>query len=169
LTVVGVALLVVVAVSGLRLKESRASAIQATANLEKCRQLSAQIAALSERPVHASLGETASAIFVRRVEESASKAQIEPAKLMRIDPQPARRIGDTSYLEQPTFVDLKQVTLAQLVTFLEECTAGDTKLTVTALRLTAPRENLPTADSESWSVEVTLTQLVFSPQSERGS
>jgi hypothetical protein len=70
------------------------------------------------------------------------------------------RVADSAYLEKPTTVQLRTVSLSQLVDFLCQLSGGENGPQVKALRLTTPHL---TEDDNRWSVELTLTYLIYSP------
>ncbi len=168
LTSLAMALVVLIVVAALRTQRAYLGIESASENLLRVQELASAIGKLRRTPTQAALASTPTGEIARKLQLAAEKATIPLAQLSRIDPRPIRRMGDSAYLAQETRVELRNVTLAQLVTWLQEITAQANDLTATGLRLVAPREPNPASDaSETWSVEVTLTQLVFSPQSRR--
>lgn len=151
--------------SGMELAASRQRAIVARDNLSEARSAVHRIASLRKAPRRASLDKAAATELTRRIEQAASTAVIDVANLIRIEPREGRRIRDTDYLEQPTFIELRSTTLNQLVSFINELTVDSMGLQVTSLRVTAPRAT--TSEAEVWDAEVTLTNLVYSLQSRR--
>jgi hypothetical protein len=147
-----------------QMMSSRASAASAAHNLEACRRLSGQIASLREQPSLAALEARPPTELARRIEEAASSAQVSTDSILRIDPQAARRVGETAYKEQPTALELRPVNLKQLITLLLALTEGEDGLEVSALRITPPRREPFTGTDEVWHAEVTLTKLIFSPK-----
>ncbi|HEV3006726.1 MAG TPA: hypothetical protein VGX78_19810, partial [Pirellulales bacterium] len=92
-------------------------------------------------------------------------AQIPSNCLVRIDPQPPRRLEDSAYKEQATHVDLREVSQQQLLRFLYELERGETPLRAKSLRLAAPAQVATAAGSaETWGAELTLTYVVFAPK-----
>ena len=148
---------------GHRLTASRAAAVVAAQNLRACETLVNKIAALSSRPSLAALHARSDTELTRRIEEQAAKALLPSQSILRIEPRTPQRIADTAYLEQPTSLELRGVTLQQLITFLVFLLDEETELRVTTLRLTAPRHETRYAGQEQWSAELTLTYLIFSP------
>ena len=147
------------------MRGSRARAVAAASSLETCRQLGQRIQLVQKRPMRASLEAKSSADLSRRVETAGKAAGLVTAKVERIEPQSPRRIGETSYTEHATLIQLSAVTLAQLVTFLDAVAQGTPKLDVATIRLAAPRyEGSGAARPETWNVEVTLTYFVFAPK-----
>src|SRR5438093_9270184 len=80
-----------------RLNASRLAAQSAAENVQACRRLAQQIVILRDRPSLAATEARATTELARRVEEAAQKAQLPPDRIVRIDPQASRRIGESTY------------------------------------------------------------------------
>lgn len=161
LLLVGLALLT--AWSWSCLAASAAASRLATEDLLECRRLAQEIKRLGKSPQKASLEARSSTQLTKLVEESARSAQLSPQSVVAIDPQPARRMGETGYREQLTHVELREMTLRQLVTFLLALSDEGSGIEVASLRLRAPRDEKTVENNETWAAEVTLTQVVFAP------
>jgi hypothetical protein len=158
-----------------RLAGTEDDAGRAAEDLAACRQLADHVTALSRQPLLAGTREWAPTELTRRIERAARDARMDPSCLVRISPEDARKVGggDGSYREQPTQLQLRQVSVPQLATFLHVLTAtggdesaggGGGGLRVSALRLSAPRgREGETAAGDLWSVEATLTYLIYDP------
>jgi len=157
-------LLVLLAVCGLRLHRSRVTADAAVGNLESCMRLASQIGVLRAAPMHASLQRQSSQDLALQIDRAAQIAQIAGSAIVRINPQASRRVEDSAILEQPTCVEIRQISLEQLVKFLGELSSSESGLQATSIRLTAPRASAGDQQCETWSVEVVLTHLIFSPE-----
>jgi hypothetical protein len=145
-------------------ESSKAAAEDAGANLIRCRDLLQQIQSLKAGPIQASLDVQSQKELSSLLQQSAQIAKIPETSVASIRPESTHRIGKTSYIEQPTHVELRQISLGQLVTFLQEVTIRDPRVLPTSLRLSVPRAQ-PTAPSDQWQAEIILTHLVFSPES----
>lgn len=147
------------------MRASHASVGVAQTNLEHCRDVAEKIASVRQRPTKAALEETTITLLGTLIDEAATKSQIQKSSIVRIEPQPSRRIGETDYKEQATYVELRGVSLQQLVGFIHTLLAGQSELDVSSIRITAPRyeSDSPTGRVETWLAEVTLTYLVYSP------
>jgi hypothetical protein len=143
---------------------AKASAQDAAENLVRCRMLATEIAELKRRPTQASLQLQSQQELASLVAASAKVAEIADSAVVSIRPEPARRVAKTAYLQQSTGVQLRQVSLRQLVNFLAEVTTRDRRILPSSLRLSAPRGKND-GQAENWQVEVVLTNLVFSPES----
>lgn len=138
---------------------------KAAQNLQQCRQIAEQIQKLQSAPVQASVDGKTMNTLSTTISKAAEVAEIPESAIKRKDPQALRRIGKTSYLEQPTQVKLDKVTLEALVAFLCEIAYSEDNLKTTSLRLSAPRSKPKKDEPETWSAEVILTHLIFSVES----
>jgi len=152
------------AASGFRLVHNRSAAYAAQKNLEDCRQLAAQIDVLKGAPAQASLEQRTQKDLSRKIEQTAQIAEIPASAIISISPQAGRRLGTSALSALPTNLQVRDVSLKQLVRFLVELSADDSGLQATSLRLTAPRTVPPKEAEERWSAEMVLTYLVFSPE-----
>ena len=138
----------------------RTAATAAYADLGACRRMGGRIEAARARPALAAERERLASETTSLIEQSARSAGIRAAKLVRIPPPPARRVGRRGYKEKPTQVFLKGVTLRRLVAMLHELTCTEVGLRAKSLRITAPR---PEDTGDLWNAEVGLTYLIYDP------
>lgn len=158
-----VALLAAVLWSYGRLAAARDGAAASAENLDKCRELAARVESLRRRPSVAGSRELREAELTSRIEQAAGEAEFDEGAVDRIEPQPARRLGDGLYRETPTSLRLNGVTLQQLFTFLHALGAADASgLHLRDIHLTAPRGG--EAAGDQWDVDATLAQLVYAPE-----
>ncbi len=145
-------------------RESRERLREAQRRLAECRRLSNQIRRLESMPTFAAVGADSQSSIARRIERALEDSHLSEEAVLRIQP-PAQpyRLGESPYQVYPTRIELKGVTLVQVVDFAYALNDAENGLTVTDLRLWAPRGETPMG-RETWSVEVTLTQLAFSPK-----
>lgn len=163
--VVFTVLLAVVAVWCVRwMLEERDAARAAAADLVTCHGFQAKITRLRNRPALAEDRERRSAEISGPIERAAREAHIPAEQLVRISPEPARRIGETPYKEKPTRVFLKDVSLTNVVTMVHGLTCGETGLDLKSIRLTAPSRD---ATAGTWSAELAFTYLIYEPQRTR--
>lgn len=165
---VALALLAALGWSFARLSDSAAAARAAGQDLAECRALAARIEWLRTRPAVAGAQQVGAADLSRRIEDAAHAADFEDGSIERIEPAPARRVGDSNYREVPTVVRIRRVTLRQVFTFLQALgadsasrTGHSSALSVQSIRLSAPRGE---ETGDRWTVESTLTYLIFSPK-----
>jgi hypothetical protein len=174
--VIAVALVAAVAWCSMRLADARASASAAGQDLADCRALAARIESLRRLPAVAGAVELGAADLSRQIERAAKVADFPEGSVERIEPEPARRVGETNYSEVATQVRLRRVTLRQVFTFLHALCAADATPSATpangagrsasglrlrSIRLSAPRGE---ENADRWTVESTLTYMVYSPR-----
>jgi len=139
---------------------ARGAAKRAAADLVECGRMAAAIENRSRQPAKASEHEQLAAETTGLIETAAKDADIELHSLIRISPEPPRRLGDTVYKEKPTQVFLKDITLKQLVGLVHNLLTSKNNLEVKALRLAAPR---PDDTADNWTAELVLTYLIYDP------
>lgn len=166
-----VALLMVVLVwlSYAGMASSRQQFESISAEQDKTSHLAHQIEQLRSKPDQATLESHSERALARAIEQSASEVGIVQTRIARIEPQAARRAGDSSYMEHATLVQLESVTLKQiahLVERLRQLDASLGQLHITTLRIDAPyQQDAGSQSAESWNIEFTLTYFVYSPKS----
>ncbi len=142
------------------LAAARGRALAASEDLAECRRLADRIRLLRDRSRLAEDRERVPEQTTGRIEAAAKSAGISAARLVRISPEPARRVGETAYKEKPTRVLLRKVTLKQLVAMVHGLTRGEGMLRAKSLRLTAPSRN---ATDDLWDAELVLVYLIYEP------
>lgn len=151
-------------VSAGRLWQARTALGNATGIISECLNLARQIA--KHRQHAASLSETpaSDATVTTQVNQAVQAAQIPSAGVVAIDPQPAQAIGDSDLRRQTVIIDLANLTMPQVVRFLDAVQQVDPAWVPSHLSFSAGgnRESQPTT-AETWSVQVTLTRLSYSP------
>ena len=165
----GVLTSVAIAHGGFQLVSKQASVTVSSENVEACRELSTRIKSLRSEAASASLRQQTSGELTSKLEKAADSSRIAMADLIRINPQQPRRAGKTAYLQEVTDVDLRRVSMQQLVSFLLSAISDDPAMYVSSIRITAPRNLGEAGGNEVWDAEISLTRLVFSPQSARST
>lgn len=140
---------------------ARESAADAAVDVAQCRLLAGQIQSLRSRPVIAGDRSLAGDELHQRVEQAAQSAGLPLSSIVRIAPDPPRRVGQSQYDELVTQVSLKPVSLRELVGFLYSLGEGQSGLRVKSLRLSAPRE---AETGGKWSAETALSYTIFAPR-----
>lgn len=165
LSVLLAGLLAVFALSYWRLTRIRESAILAGRNWQRSATLTEQLELLKAAPLHASLEDRGRQDLTSAIQRAAQVAGIDNKALVRITPQSGRRAGTSGYLERSLTVELRVIALDQLVRMVRELSSAECGLIPTSMRINAPRaENVMSPEKETWSVEMVLTHLVFSPE-----
>jgi len=139
---------------------ARIAAFDANEDLVACRRMTAGIESYQKRPVQAAEHVQLATETTGLIEKSAKDASIDLRNLIRITPEPSRRVGDTVYKEKVTFVHLKNITLKQLVALVHNLITAQQKLQVKTIRIAAPQ---PDDTGSWWTVELALTYLIYEP------
>ena len=159
-----------------QLSNSRAQAIEASNALASSHKLINQIKQLRQRPSLAGAKEMQLTDLTQLIEQAAQSAGLSRQQLVRIWPEPARRVDDSPYKQKPTQILLESVTLEQLLKLLTGLTQ-DQQLTATSLRLSMPRSTAPhqtsanahrpaaqgTNQPNRWSAELTVSYFIYTP------
>lgn len=141
------------------MREQKVAAHHAMADLRACQRLAAEIVALRRVPTIASTETMGVKELGDRIEQASSRARLDLSTLEGTFPQTARRLGDSPYLQKPTQLAFRGVTLSQIAAFLYHI-GQDASLTVSQLRLSTPRGK---AAAHTWDAQATLTYLIYSP------
>jgi hypothetical protein len=147
--------------SWLRMSSAQDAAQRAAGETQVCQEMAQRIIDLERRPAVASSRQLGGSEVAQRIESAAHSAGMGTDSLLRIAPDAPRRLGDSSYLEQPTQILLRRVTLAQLAVFLHDVVADVQGLEVRGVRLSVPHEQ---ESAGVWTVELTLADLLYSPK-----
>lgn len=134
---------------------------------ERCQYIAVQLEQLRTAPPKATLASRSADDLGSVVEKAAADAQLARDRVLRIDPQPAKRLGKTDYLEQATEVELRAVSLRQLVTFLYNLSDADRELAIGNLRLQVPHAAENSGGEELWLADIVLTQRIYAPTTGR--
>ena len=143
------------------LDERRRAEGRTAEDLAACAALAAQIEALRARPRVAGSDEPPDRELAGRVERAAERVGISRDRVALVDPAPARRVADSAYKEKPTRIELRGVTLRQLVTLLHRVAAEREGLRVKRLRAVAPHGE---EVGDCWNAEATLSHLIYAPE-----
>lgn len=119
----------------------------------------------------------------RQIASAMQTASIDPSAMRSTTPMAPVRIDRTDFQNRKTEVRFASVTLPQALAFCAAVVDGVDGLIVSDLRLSMPRGNPQTGDSQSgnpqtgdsqtdetlerWDVELILTQRVYSPIADR--
>jgi hypothetical protein len=144
----------------LHMVEQAAAADAARLELQTCREMAQAIRQRRSRPAAISSSEPLANETIGLIERHAQAAGIPPASLIRISPDPHRRVDDSAYKEKPTQIFLRAVTIEQLIQLVHGIDSEVGGLSAQAIRLSAPR-----ADDTGalWNAEVTVAYLFYDP------
>ena len=144
--------------------DARGGASSAAADEAESARLVGRIEQLRQRPAVAGTRELRVTELTARVEEAAAKAGCPEGSIVRIDPEGARRVEDSAYVEKPTQVLVRGVTMQQALTFLHSLAAGDGGLRLKSTRLAT----VPGEEGDRWQVECTWAYVVYAPKGTGG-
>ena len=130
------------------------------ADLERCVQIINQLQILQQKPKLASDHERLSSETTGIIENAARSAGIAPGSILRITPQPQRRINDTAYKEKPTGVTLKGITLREFFAMASTLAVDENSLDIKSVNITAPDIN---DTGDRWNVDLVLTYFIYDP------
>lgn len=163
LIVLAALLIIIVFWSWRQMSQAQQAARHSLEDVTHCDSLSHQIRDIQRIDAIAQVLEVNPTDLSGFIESTSTQAQIKPDQLLRIWPQPSRRIAETQYKLKPIQLLLRDVDLQQLSRCLSELTnieKAPTQLKVTNLRLTAPRDD---PAGLRWNADITLAYLIYSP------
>ena len=103
--------------------------------------------------------------LARLVESAAQVAGLPNDRIVHVAPGEPRRVGDSPYLEQTTAVELRAVTLRQLVELTVATGKKEPRITIANVALRMPPGDVNSNPAhELWNVQLTLTAHVFAPK-----
>lgn len=146
---------------------AEAEAVFARQQLAECERLARRIFRLRRAPARFEDSLRSNDALARLVEDGVKLAGVETRNISEISPGEPRRIGDTPYKEQLTTVQLREITLPQLIAFLLSVPEVDRAIQIGTVNLRAPIggnsavSRQPTA--ELWNTELTLTSRFYAP------
>ena len=136
------------------------AALTSANDLVLCRGMATSIKEYMQQPALASEHELLTAQTNSLIEKAVVDAGISKRCLIRITPEPARRLDDSSYKDKPSQVLLREVTLKQMVPFIHNLLSAG--LNARAIRLVSPK---PEDTGPLWTAEITMSYLVYDPRS----
>ena len=137
-------------------------ALDAATNARICQEYSNRITELKTKPELISGKMSTTAQIAQSVEAAMQEADIPASKLVRVEPRSAIRFEKTPFLQQPSHLELHDVTMEQIVRFLY-ILSTKYRLEATDLRLHAPRSTQMESGPEIWNIELVLTNIIYSP------
>jgi hypothetical protein len=144
------------------LGRAQRNAIDATKSAKACQEFSRRIVDLKKLPELVSGSMSSTAQIAQSVEAAMVESAITADKLVRIEPRSATRFEKTPFLEQPSHLELRDVTMEQLVRFLHTLQTQN-RLETRDLRLHSSRTQTIENGPEIWSAELVLTNTIYSP------
>lgn len=146
---------------------ARRDAVESARDLRECQRLRDQIVAARAAPSVASERELRPADVSRALNDALRKADIEPDQLVRVAPaSPKRSTANSAYEERPTQLQLRDLTLKQIVRFIDELAGeprsdGSASLGTRSIRLSAADASAKDGD---WSADVLIGYWIYAPR-----
>jgi hypothetical protein len=133
--------------------------------LANCNALARRISELRSAPAKVEETARTSAALARLIESAAGQAGLPTDRIVHVAPGEPRRIGDSPYLEQTTAVELRAITLRQLIELTLNIGRAAPQLQIPSVAIrTPPGEPNSSSAAELWNVQMTLTAHVFAPK-----
>ncbi|MBN1941694.1 MAG: hypothetical protein JW849_00200 [Phycisphaerae bacterium] len=137
----------------------RKAALASANDITICRKMAGSMEQYMHQPMLASEHELLATQTNGLIEKAATQAGISKRNLIRITPEPARRIEDSPYKDKPSHILLRDVTLKQMVPFIHNLLSAG--LHARAIRLASPK---PEDTGSLWTMEITMSYLVYDPR-----
>lgn len=167
---VGIMLAMMLAAAGwftLEMLNHHSAAARAAEDLANCRLLAEQIKSLRNQSAMASDQDEAGVQQDRLVEQinaAADKAGLTGQWQDSIEHRREMRVGDTPYLRKPAVLITRGLTLAKLTALIHHLTYDSPYTAEKILLRTPPGDE----SGGAWDADITLTYLIYSPQTSQG-
>jgi hypothetical protein len=103
--------------------------------------------------------------LAKLIESAAQQVGVGTDRIVHVAPSEPRRIGNTPYLEQTTAVELREVSLKQLVDLTQALARVAPRLSIPSISIRMPpAESNSAGNGELWNVELTLTGHMYEPK-----
>jgi hypothetical protein len=133
--------------------------------LESANRLAQSIRELRRSPEKLDATARSADALAKLIESSAQQVGLGTERIVHIAPSEPRRIGNSAYLEQVTGVELREVSLKQLVDLTRAVGQTAPRLTIPSVAIRMPPGDLNTnGRPELWNIELTLTGHVYEPK-----
>jgi hypothetical protein len=138
--------------------------------LANCNGLAKRISELRSAPAKVEESARTSAALAKLIESAAQQAGLPTDRIVHVAPTEPRRIGDSPYLEQTTAVELRAITLRQLIELSLNIGRAAPQVQIPSVAIRTPASE-PNSGSgpELWNVQMTLTARVFAPKSRQSN
>jgi uncharacterized membrane protein len=124
----------------------------------ECRVLAGSIESLRQQTPANSVKDLSTQKLGENLDAAMQNSNIDAKLLKGVYPQASRNINNSEYIQKSVTLELRKITMMQLVSFLC-CLTESSGIKVRELRLRCPHENVP---DNLWDAEATLTYLVRS-------
>ena len=120
---------------------------------------------LSNAPRIASLDLESPAEISRRISAALRQAGLPSSTVMDTTPGQPQRIGQSDFKLRATAIKLAPITLQAFISFCDALHDEETGSVIRDITLSEPSNRLGGATQEKWEIQMTLTQMIFSPKS----
>lgn len=131
-------------------------------------EMESKISALRNAPLQVQVETTTNESLAQLVEDVATASGLGSDRIVHVSPAAPRRVGDTDYLEQITGVELREVSLKQLIQFALAVPHSNAGLHVPAVTIRQTNSTIDAtnykSDHEFWNVQLTLTTRSHAPK-----
>jgi hypothetical protein len=133
--------------------------------LAAAKRLVTSIEALRRSPEKLEATARSADSLAKLIESAAQQVGLGTDRIVHVAPSEPRRIGNTPYLEQSTAVELRDVSLKQLVDLSQSLRQVAPRLTIPSVSIRMPPSESNTIRREElWNVELTLTGHLYEPK-----
>lgn len=151
--------------TGWQLLSARAECELAQQQLAACRAVADQIVELRDAPVRFEDQAQSGEAMAQLIESAAQQVALPSDRIVHIAPGEPRRVQDTVYQEQSTELELREVTLRQLIQLALAIPQLNPSISGPSLVLRPP----PAAESadaqdELWNAQLILTSYIYAPK-----
>ena len=135
------------------------------AQLAAADRLANSIRALRRSPEKLEPNARSADSLAKLVEGAAQQVGLGTDRIVHVAPSEPRRVGNTPYLEQMTAVELRNVTLKQMVDLTQAVSRNAPRLMVSTISVRMPPAESNSANrNELWNAELTLTGHLYEPK-----
>jgi hypothetical protein len=128
-------------------------------------RLADSIRALRRSPAKLEVTARSADSLAKLIEASAQQVGLGTDRIVHVAPTEPRRIGNTPYLEQTTAVELRDVSLKQVVDLTQALGQAAPRLAIPSISIRMPpSEANSSAKGELWNIELTLTGHLYEPK-----
>ena len=139
------------------LADQRSAAQAEASELASCKQLASQIESLQGKGVSVREVSSQRIDIGRQVAAAMSSAEVDDSNLEGIHPDAPRHADKGGYLEKPTRLVFRRITLRQFTTILQALNKTEDGLRVEKLHLSADNES---PELKRWTADIILVQTV---------
>jgi hypothetical protein len=103
--------------------------------------------------------------LAKMIESAAQQVGLGTDRIVHVAPSEPRRIGNTPYLEQTTAVELRDVSLKQVIDLTQAVGHAAPRLTIPSISIRMPPgDSNSFSKNELWNIELTLTGHMYEPK-----